>query len=309
MKNHEVSIIIPCHNEEGNIEVLYSKIKNSLPNINFELIFIDDKSTDNTMKCIENIAASNSNVKYLSFSRNFGHQNALRAGLEYSTGNCAISMDADLQHPPELLKSMIEKWQDGYDVVYTVRKDVENISAFKRITATFFYKMINQLSDVEIKQGSADFRLLDRKIIDILINDITEYHLFYRGLISWIGFKQTFIEYIPNKRFSGKTKYSFVKMLSFAVNGITSFSTKPLRLAIFLGLVISTLSLFYGIYAFFMALFTDKTVTGWTSVIISVLFIGGANMVLLGIIGEYLGKLYLESKKRPYFLIEKTNMR
>jgi glycosyltransferase involved in cell wall biosynthesis len=305
--NPLISIVIPCYNEEGNIEVLYEKIKKAFPSEKLEYIFVDDNSNDNTLAIIERLTEKDNYVKYVSFSRNFGHQNALRAGLEYSSGDCVISMDADLQHPPEMLQSLVDKWKEGYEVVYTIRKDIANVSAFKRITSALFYKLMNNLSEVEIKQGSADFRLLDRKVVDVLVHDITEYHLFYRGLISWIGYKQIGIEYVPDKRFSGKTKYPFNKMLSFAANGITSFSIKPLKFAILLGTFISFISVLYALYVLYMALFTDKAVEGWSSVILSVLFIGGIHMILLGIIGEYIGKLYIQSKKRPYFLIKKTN--
>lgn len=304
-----ISIVIPCYNEEGNIEILYNQINKVLPNTTIEYIFVDDNSNDNTLSIIEHLSKNNTNVKYLSFSRNFGHQSALRAGLEYSTGDCVISMDADLQHPPELLPTLINKWKEGYDIVYTIRKDIENVSIFKKATSAFFYRLINSLSDIEINQGSADFRLLDKRIVRVLTNDITEYHLFYRGLISWIGYNQIGIEYVPNKRFSGKSKYSFMKMVNFAIDGITSFSIKPLKLAILLGLLLSVLSGIYGIYVLGMSIFTDETVKGWSSVLLSILFIGGVNMVLLGIIGEYMGKLYIQSKNRPYFLIKKTNIK
>lgn len=304
-----ISIVIPCYNEEGNIEILYNQINTFLPDTTIEFIFVDDNSNDNTLSVIEHLSKKNTNVKYISFSRNFGHQSALRAGLEYSTGDCVISMDADLQHPPELLQTLINKWKEGYDIVYTIRKDIENVSTFKKVTSAFFYRLINSLSDIEINQGSADFRLLDKRIVLVLIKDITEYHLFYRGLISWIGYNQIGIEYIPNKRFSGKSKYSFMKMVNFAIDGITSFSIKPLKLAILLGLLLSILSGVYGIYVLFMFLFTDETVKGWSSLLLSILFIGGVNMVLLGIIGEYMGKLYIQSKNRPYFLIKKTNIK
>ncbi len=303
-----ISIVIPCYNEEGNIEILFNQINNILFDTNIEYIFVDDNSNDNTLSIIEKLSKNNFNVKYLSFSRNFGHQSALRAGLEYATGDCVISMDADLQHPPELLKTLISKWKEGYDIVYTIRKDVENVSIFKKTTSNFFYKLINSLSDVEINQGSADFRLLDKRIVQVLITNITEYHLFYRGLISWIGYKQIGIEYIPNKRFSGKSKYSILKMVSFAIDGITSFSIKPLKLAILLGMLLSVLSGIYGIYVIGMSIFTNETVKGWSSVLLSILFIGGVNMVLLGIIGEYIGKLYIQSKNRPHFLIKKSNI-
>jgi polyisoprenyl-phosphate glycosyltransferase len=311
MNNFEkktISIIVPCFNEEGNIEILYEKIKSQLPNHNIEYLFIDDNSNDNTLAIIQNLSKTDEKVKFLSFSRNFGHQSALRAGLEYSTGDSVISMDADLQHPPELLQDLIDKWEDGYDIVYTIRKDIENVSKFKKYTASFFYKLINYLSDIEVKQGSADFRLLDRRIVDVLVNDINEYHLFYRGLISWIGFKQFGIEYVPNKRFSGESKYSIMKMINFAIDGITSFSIKPLKLGILLGLLLSVFSALYGIYALAMSIFSDQTVKGWTSILLSVLFIGGVNMILLGIIGEYIGKLYIQSKNRPYFLLKNSNV-
>lgn len=304
-----VSIVIPCYNEDGNIEKIYNQIKKVLSSITVEYIFVDDNSSDNTLSIIEQLSKSNANVKYLSFSRNFGHQSALRAGLEYSTGDCVISMDADLQHPPELLPTLIEKWNEGYDIVYTIRKDIENVSFFKKITSAFFYRLINSLSDIEINQGSADFRLLDKRIVTVLIKDITEYHLFYRGLISWIGYNQIGIEYVPHKRFSGKSKYSFMKMVNFAIDGITSFSIKPLKLAILLGLLLSFLSGIYSLYVLGMYIFTDETVKGWSSILFSILFIGGVNMVLLGIIGEYMGKMYIQSKNRPYFLIKKTNFK
>lgn len=309
INRRRVSIVIPCYNEEGNIEKLYDQIKLIVTEHIVEYLFVDDNSSDRTLEILENLASKDENVRYLSFSRNFGHQSALRAGLEFSTGDCVISMDADLQHPPELLPAMIRKWNEGYDIVYTIRRDIENVSFFKKVTASVFYKLINFLSDVEIKVGAADFRLLDKKIVKILINDISEYHLFYRGLISWIGFKQTGIEYIPNKRYSGKTKYSFLKMLNLALNGISSFSIKPLKIAILLGLILSLLSGIYGLYVLWISVFTDKTVEGWTSVILSILFIGGINMILLGIIGEYVGKIYIQIKQRPHFLISKTNIK
>lgn len=304
----QISIVIPCYNEEGNVKLIYDSVSSVLSEYNIEIVFVDDNSKDNTLNIIQDLADKDPKVKYVSFSRNFGHQSALRAGLQYASGDCVISMDGDMQHPPELLPKMIQKWKEGYDIVFTMRKDIENIPFLKRVTSSLFYKLINSLSDIEINEGSADFRLLDKRIVKVLVNDITEYHLFYRGLISWIGYKQAGIEYIPNKRYSGKTKYSIGKMINFAIDGITSFSIKPLKLAILLGLFLSVLSGLYGLYALYMAIFTEETVKGWTSVLLSILFIGGVNMILLGIIGEYVGKLYIQSKKRPYFLVKKTNI-
>ena len=306
--NALISIVVPCYNEEGNVELLYSKVKETLSDAKLEFIFVDDNSNDRTLEIIDSLSKKDESIKYISFSRNFGHQNALKAGLDNANGDCVISMDADLQHPPEMLPELIDKWIKGYDIVYTLRKDVENVSFFKKITSSLFYKLMNRFSEVEIKEGSADFRLLDRKIVDILTTNFSEFHLFYRGLISWIGFNQVGVEYIPHKRFSGTTKYSIAKMFSFALNGITSFSIKPLKLAVLLGVFISAISFCYALYVLYVAIFTDATVQGWSSVILSVLFIGGINMILLGIIGEYIGKLYIEGKKRPYYLIKSTNI-
>jgi dolichol-phosphate mannosyltransferase len=207
-----------------------------------------------------------------------------------------------------MLSEMIDKWKQGNDVIYTARKDIQNVSSFKKLTASMFYKLINSLSDIHVRQGAADFRLLDKRIVRILVDDISEYHLFFRGLISWMGYKQTYIEYVPNKRHSGESKYSLCKMISFAIDGITSFSIRPLKLAILLGITLSFFSAIYGLYALGMAIFSDQTLKGWPSVLISILFIGGVNMILLGIIGEYVDKLYIQSKRRPYFQIKKSNI-
>jgi dolichol-phosphate mannosyltransferase len=207
--NFKLSIVVPLCNEEGNIFQLYERISNILRNYNnHELIFIDDGSTDHTLHSIKELSVSDSQLKYLAFSRNFGHQNALRAGFAYATGDCVISMDGDLQHPPELIPKMIEKWKEGYKIVYTIRKDSKRISFFKRKTASIFYALMSKFSDVRIPQGAADFRLLDRSIVEIIVQ-MNENSLFLRGLISWIGFDQFSIEYDAEERFSGRTKYSF----------------------------------------------------------------------------------------------------
>ena len=302
-----ISLIVPCYNEEGNVSKLYHALKQILEDYRIEFVFVDDCSTDDTLAVIEALAAEDPAVKYVSFSRNFGHQSALRAGLEYATCDCVISLDADMQHPPELLPDMIRLWKEGYDIVFTLRQDVAKLPWFKRFTSSLFYKLINGLSEVHVQKGAADFRLIDRKIVDVLVHDITEYHLFYRGMINWIGYRQIGIPYTPNARLSGKTKYSFRKMVNLALDGVTSFSIKPLKFAIVLGMLLAAFSAVYALFALGMALFTDQTVRGWTSVILSILFIGGVNMILLGIIGEYIGKIYMQVKKRPHFLVKKTN--
>jgi dolichol-phosphate mannosyltransferase len=307
-KTVTVSIVIPCYNEEGNIIELYKRVKSVLNEKQVEFIFIDDNSSDSTLSIIETLSDKDKAVKYISFSRNFGHQSALKAGLESASGDCVITMDADLQHPPEILKSLLVKWEEGFDIVYTIRKD-DFINPLKRLSSTLFYKISNYLSDVQLKNGAADFRLLDKNIVDVLVRDISEYHLFYRGLVSWVGFNQVAVAYNSDKRFTGKTKYSLRKMLSFAATGITSFSVKPLRYAVILGIFISFITVVYSIYILYVSIFTDKTIAGWTSVILSVLFIGGVNMILLGIIGEYIGKIFMQSKNRPHYLIKKTNIK
>ncbi|MCX7918591.1 MAG: glycosyltransferase family 2 protein [bacterium] len=303
----KISVVIPCYNEEQNIPILVKKLTEVLNKYSdYEIIFVDDGSTDATLERIKELVENGAKIKYLAFSRNFGQQKALKAGLDYSTGDCLITLDADLQHPPELVDAMIQKWQEGYDIVYTVRKEYPDASFLKRKTSWLFYKLLNKISEIEITPGTADFRLLDRKVIDIL-RELNETFIFLRGLVSWVGFRQYALEYTPQKRYSGKTKYSFKNMILLAITGITSFSTRPLHLATFLGLILAFLCILYGGYAVGITIFTDKTVPGWASLIVSVLFIGSIQLLILGIIGEYLGKLFIESKRRPQYIIKEKN--
>ena len=304
-----ISVIIPCYNEEGNIQHIYAEIVRQLSKYpSYELLFIDDGSTDLTLEKIKEIGTQNpAVVRYISLSRNFGHQNALKAGLDFAKGDCVISMDGDLQHPPEMLDMLISKWLEGYEVVYTIRKEDLKLSFFKKSTSKLFYKIINYLSDYEIKNGAADFRLLDRKVVDVLKN-LPENFLFFRGLVSWVGFKQAEVLYVPNARYSGDTKYSLKKMVHFASTGVTSFSVKPLKLSIVIGIFIASLAFMYAFYAIWIYFFTDRAIQGWASVIFSVLFIGGIQLIMIGIIGEYLGKLFLENKRRPNYIIRENNL-
>ncbi|MCI5057865.1 MAG: glycosyltransferase family 2 protein, partial [Flavobacteriales bacterium] len=270
----EVSVIIPCHNEEGNIPILVEKILNEIDHYDKEIILIDDGSTDGTLDAIKNVAANHQAVKYIQFSKNFGHQNAIKAGLDLSKGAAVIMMDADLQHPPKTLKALLEKWKEGYEIVYTQRKDHQALSFTKKITAYFFYKILNWLSGLKLDHSTADFRLLDRKVVDVVKN-FHESDLFWRGITFWLGFKRAKISYQAEDRFSGTTKYPFSKMLSFAIKGITSFSVKPLRLSTIMGVIISALSLIYAAYAIALYIFTDRPVEGWTSLLVCILFLGG----------------------------------
>jgi dolichol-phosphate mannosyltransferase len=216
-------------------------------------------------------------------------------------------MDADLQHPPELISTLIEHWRAGNKVVYTKRKDTNDLSFFKKLTSKMFYKLVNYLSETKLEEGTADFRLLDRSVVEALKN-FNENNLFYRGIIPGLGFKQHGLEYIPNERFSGNTKYTFSKMVRFALTGITSSSAKPLYFSIYLGAFLALCSFFYALYAIYVSIFTTEAVAGWTSTIASILFIGGIQLMMLGIVGIYLGKLFSESKKRPNYIIEESNI-
>jgi dolichol-phosphate mannosyltransferase len=268
---------------------------------------VDDGSTDNTLPVIKKLQQKNQQIHFISLSRNFGHQNALKSGIDHSTGDCIISLDADLQHPPELIFEMIKLWQKGFDIVYTIRKDPKTVSLLKRTTSSLFYKVINLFSEIKLEPGAADFRLINRSVADVIRNN-HEYNLFIRGYISWLGFKATKIIYSANERLSGKTKYSFHRMMSFAIDGLTSFSIKPLRFAIYLGGFISFLAFLYALYAIYIYFFTDKVMTGWTSLIISVTFLGGLQLLFLGVIGEYIGRTFIQTKNRPSYVIRESDL-
>lgn len=302
----ELSLVIPTFNEEGNVQRLYQEIRAVLAQLqleHYEFIFIDDGSSDASLHNIEALRAQDPKVHYLQFSRNFGHQHALKAGLDHARGAAVISLDADLQHPPALIADMLYHWRNGAEVVYTRRQDKQNVGFFKKMSAKAFYWLANRLSEVPIEEGTADFRLLDRKVVDA-IKSFKESHLFLRGLIPTLGFKQVALDYEAAARHSGQSKYSFGKMLRFAINGITSSSAKPLYFSIYLGLFFAFLAFVYGCYAIYIAVFTNAAITGWTSLIASVLFIGGIQMILIGIVGIYLGKLFVQSKQRPTYIIK-----
>lgn len=303
-----ISILIPCYNEETGLKHFNNELFANLPHdYNYEIIYINDGSKDNTLNILKELQNSNNQINYISLSRNFGHQNALKAGYDYASGDCAICMDADLQHPPYIIPILIDKWNEGFEVVTTVRKDHDSISFFKRITSGLFYKISNLISDVKVEQGAADFRLIDRKVLEEL-KKFNENFIFLRGQINWIGFQRTIIEYHSGERYAGSTKYTIKKMARLALSGITSFSIKPLRLSMYLGGTISFLAFMYGLYALLVYLFTDKAIAGWTSVLVSILLIGGINLLMIGIIGEYLGKLFIENKKRPNYIVSEAKL-
>ncbi len=298
-----LSVVVPSFNEAENTPVLAAQLLAVLDKIGtWEVIFIDDGSSDGTIDVLRGLHRRDPRFRYASFSRNFGHQNALRAGMERARGTCVVSMDGDLQHPPAMIPLLVEKFREGYDVVNTLRRAEKKQSVFKRLTSSGFYGLINGLSDVKIANGAADFRLVSRRALSGLLA-FTERGTFWRGVVPWIGFRQCSLPYEPAPRLHGTTKYTLKKMIRFALDGITSFSVKPLQLTTFAGMVISLFAFLYAAYALFMRFFSDQALAGWASILISVLFIGGIQLISLGILGEYLGKLFMEAKGRPHYLI------
>ncbi len=302
----KLSIVIPVYNEEDSLEQLYQRLLPVLTaqQLTYEIIFVDDGSSDSSLNKIGELSQKDSRIKAISFSRNFGHMVALCAGLDNATGEAVITMDADLQHPPELIPELLKQWSDGYEIVNTIRKRGKGVGFFKGLTAGIFYWLINKIAKINLPANAADYRLLDQKVVQTL-KGIKERSRFLRGLISWVGYKQTAIPYEAEPRFAGKTKYSISRMFGFALDGITSFSAFPLRLASYLGLIIAFFSFIYIIYAVYIRFFTNQAIAGWTSVLVTVLFIGGVQLIFLGVIGEYLSRVYEESKQRPFYIVSK----
>lgn len=305
--NRKISIVIPVYNEVANIATLSNALLSVITPlaVDYEIIFVDDGSRDQSLAEIKKLANDNPHIFYIELSRNFGHQYALKAGIDLAQGDCVISMDADLQHPPQLIPQLLERWKEGFDIVFTRREDDPDLSLFKRKSSSFFYSLMQTLSDLELEKGTADFRLMDRRAVDAFVR-FGENDLFIRGLVKWMGFKQTSITYQPGVRHAGTSKYSFKKMVSFAFKGITSFSTKPLLLTAYLGITFFLISLAYLPYAL-ISYFTGNAVSGWTSLIMTVIFFGGLQLLMLGIIGLYLGKLVMQGKHRPLYLIRESN--
>lgn len=303
-KAQVVSIAIPVYNEAENIAVLYDHLKLVLEKLpfTFEIIFVDDGSSDGTYVAIQKLQAQDRRVKAISFSRNFGHQAALTAGLQYATGDAVITMDGDLQHPPSLIPEMIDRWQEGFEIVSTIRNETAGVSRLKLATAKWFYRLINWIGNISLPPNSSDFRLLARPVVDEL-NRLGERALFLRGLVQWIGFRQTSIQYDAFERFAGKTKYTWRAMIRLAADGITSFSNFPLILSMYLGSVVSTLSFLYALFVIYQKLFTNDLIQGWATLLAAILFLGGIQLITIGIVGIYLGKLFTEVKKRPRFVI------
>lgn len=300
------SIIAPVYNEQANLDELYKQVSNTMNNTgdSWELILVDDGSIDGSTETILRLAEKDDHIFPIIFSRNFGHQLAVTAGLDYSQGMAVVIIDADLQDPPFVILEMITKWQEGYEVVYAIRSEREGESWFKQITAAIFYRIIYRITDVAIPLDTGDFRLLDRKVVDVLAQ-MREKHRFLRGMSSWVGFKQTGIYYKRSARYSGETKYPFRKMFRLALNAITSFSYFPLQIATYLGFISAFISLMFIPVVIFTRMTGSQAFLGQATTLIAVLFLGGIQLISLGILGEYIGRLYDEAKGRPLYIIRK----
>ena len=309
MNNFLLSIIIPVFNEEQNIEPLLKRLIPILKNYQYEIIFVDDGSKDKTPEMVKKQVNKNNRIKLISFYRNFGHQMALVAGYGAAHGDCVITIDADLQDPPEIIPQMIDKWQAGAKIIYAKRNERQGDNFFKKTTATIFYQLINFLSDTPIPQEVGDFRLLDKQVVEFL-NNLHERPSFLRGLVSWGGYPTEFVFFKREKRLTGQTHYGFFKMLNFALEGITSFSVKPLRIATYFGFMSGIFGFLGIIYELIRkAISPQSFVIGWAGLFTAIMFIGGIQLITIGIIGEYIGKIYQEVQKRPKYLIkEKINL-
>ena len=306
----KIDIVVPCYNESENIRPLYQAIKDvftkELPAYDFNLLLVNDGSKDTSLLVLQQLAKEDERVKYLSFSRNFGHQLAVKAGLDHAFAPAVISMDADLQHPPTLIPTLIRKWEEGAQVVATLRTYPEEISKKKRKSSQQFYKLLNLLSDIEIKEGSADFRLLDQAVVEV-IRHMRENEPFLRGMVPWVGFTQVYVPYTAQARYAGETKYTIKKMFQLALSGVTSFSVNPLYFAVFLGFFFSLLSVLYVPYVIYSFL-NGSEISGWASLIMTIVFFGGLQLIILGIIGVYIGKIFTQTKERPAYIIQEKHL-
>ncbi|KPK00267.1 MAG: glycosyltransferase [Nitrospira bacterium SG8_35_4] len=306
MKDKElISVIVPVFNEAEVIGTFYKRLKSvveSLAPLSYEIVFVDDGSKDDSHQRLIDLANSDLNVKIIKFSRNFGHQVAITAGIEIAKGDVVVVIDADLQDPPEVIVDFLKKWREGYDVVYAVREKREGEGKLKLYTAAMFYRLLKSITKIDVPVDTGDFRLMSRKVVDHF-KELKETDRFVRGLVSWIGFKQVGVFYKRDKRYAGHTKYPYRKMFKFALDGITSFSSVPLKLATWLGYFTSFLAFLYLSTVFFQKIM-GITVQGFATIMVGMLFLGGVQLICLGIIGEYIGRIFSETKKRPMYVIE-----
>jgi polyisoprenyl-phosphate glycosyltransferase len=304
-----LSVVIPLYNESSNILMLHERLHRVLQhlNITYELIFINDGSVDDTIALVKHLAQLDSSVRYIDFSRNFGHQIAVSAGLNFAQGEKIVIIDADLQDPPELIAALLQKSAEGYEVVYAKRTARKGETWLKKQTAKGFYRILKAITNIEIPLDTGDFRIMDKKVVEIL-NTMPEQHKFLRGQIAWVGFRQTYIEYERAERQGGTTGYTFRKMIRFALDGITAFSDLPLKIVTWFGFLVSFVAFLVIIFAFYSRFIIQDYEKGWTSIMVSVLFIGGIQMIAIGIIGEYLSRMNSDIRKRPLYIIRESNI-
>lgn len=301
------TIIAPIYNELQNLPILYERISDVMEKTEslWELILVDDGSTDGSSDVIRDLAAKDDRIRPVIFARNFGHQIAVTAGLDYSRGDAVIIIDSDLQDPPEVILDLIQKWQEGYEVVYAVRSEREGETFFKKITASVFYHLIFRITDVKIPMDTGDFRLMDRKVVEVM-NSMREHHRFLRGMSAWVGFKQVGVSYKRAARLAGETKYPFKKMLKLALTAITGFSYVPLQIATYIGFISAGISLIAIPVVVLMRILGSQQFTGQATTLIAVLFLGGVQLISLGILGEYIGRIYDEVKGRPLYIVSEA---
>jgi glycosyltransferase involved in cell wall biosynthesis len=310
MEKKRITIVAPAYNEaEGLVHFAEAVAREmaALP-YGYTILFVNDGSTDGTREILERLYDSDrEHISVLHLSRNFGHQAALTAGMDYASGDAVITMDSDMQHPPHLIPDLLKRWQEGYDIVQTIRRRTERSGWLKNLTSKGFYSMINEFSSTRIEPNASDFRLLSRRVLELFQRDLRERDRFLRGLVSWVGFKIARVEFEAPPRFAGHSKYSFRKMATLARIGLISFSRAPLKLAVFFGFTISALSLLYGLFALIAWIFFEKLVVpGWASIILVSTFLGGANLVFLGVIGEYIASIFEEIKERPIYIVDEV---
>ncbi len=307
MNNKLLSLLVPMYNESEVIPIFFERILAVLSelDINWEIVCVNDGSSDDTEALVRGYAEKDARIKLVSFSRNFGKEPAMTAALDYASGDAVVPIDADLQDPPEVIGEMLAKWHEGYDVVFAKRASRDSDTVVKRSTAHWFYTLFNRLSDIPIPENVGDFRLMDKRVADV-IRRMPEKDRFMKGLFSWPGFKTAIVEFERQNRESGDSKFNYWKLWNFALSGITSFSTAPIRFGTYLGLVIAGLSFVYGIYIITKTLFMGADTPGYASIVVIVLFLGGVQLVCIGLLGEYIGRIYKEVKNRPLYVVDKT---
>jgi glycosyltransferase involved in cell wall biosynthesis len=304
----KIDIVLPVYNEASVIGEFHKKLNETLETLKdryvFQAIYVLDKSSDNSLSVLKDVSARYANVQVIALSKRFGHQMSLVAGIDHATGDAVIMMDSDLEHPPAVIPQLLERYEKGFDVVYTVRTYNAKSSINKKLFSWFFYKLIRKFSGINVREGAADFRLISRKVADVFKNNIREQNQFLRGLFPWVGFNSTSVHFVSQQRQSGKSKYNPRRLVNFAILGIISFSKLPLRIAIVIGLLVSLLSILYGIWVIVFSIFFEHTPEGWTSLFVVMSFIGGLQLFFMGVLGEYIGIIFDEVKRRPLYIVD-----